>query len=355
VKKKSTEVVPATPAGGDDGRAVPALLVGAESAGRDLVNQLLGQAQALSAAGSLLRTFGVTKLAMVKENKLYQQLKGVRAPNGSELSGTWQEFCGLLGMSDDKANEDIANVRAFGESALEQMHRAGIGYRELRKFRRLPDDEHQALIEVAKDGDKDALLDLAESIIARHSKEKETLQEQVGDLQASLNDADVKLETAEAELEAAEKKLKKSPAERADKVPVVVAELRAEIAAQAKAAQLAISEFQGIGEDVVGLGAAGAHDWADGTLRLAVAGLSALRLQLDGLLAKFLRELPDGTEPTLHSSFTPQEAAEAAERYAALTGAHSYAKELRQHEREQALPRGKGRPKAAPKAPKGGA
>ena len=47
--------------------------------GRDLVNQLLGQAQAFQAAGDLLRTFGVSKLAIVKENKLYQQLGGKRA------------------------------------------------------------------------------------------------------------------------------------------------------------------------------------------------------------------------------------------------------------------------------------
>ena len=117
---------------------------------RDLLNQLLGQAQAFQAAGNLLQTFGVSKLALVKENKLYQQLSGMKAPNGSELKGTWVEFCGLLGISDDKANEDINNLNAFGEDALEQMQRIGIGYRELRQYRKLPEDQKQALIEVAK-------------------------------------------------------------------------------------------------------------------------------------------------------------------------------------------------------------
>ena len=55
--------------------------------GRDLVNQLLGQAQAFQAAGNLLQTFGVSKLAIVKENKLYQQLSGSKTPNGLELTG----------------------------------------------------------------------------------------------------------------------------------------------------------------------------------------------------------------------------------------------------------------------------
>ncbi len=33
---------------------------------------------------------------------------------------------------------DIANLRTFGEEALESMSRMGIGYRELRQWRKLP-------------------------------------------------------------------------------------------------------------------------------------------------------------------------------------------------------------------------
>lgn len=147
--------------------------------GRDLVNQLLGQAQAFQAAGNLLQTFGVSKLAIVKENKLYQQLAGSTTPNGLELTGTWVEFCDLLGISDEKANQDIANLRAFGEEALEQMQRIGIGYREMKQFRRLPEDEKTALIEVAKTGDKESFVELAEEIISKHHKEKESLTQQL--------------------------------------------------------------------------------------------------------------------------------------------------------------------------------
>ena len=153
--------------------------------GRDLVNQLLGQAQAFQAAGNLLQTFGVSKLAIVKENKLYQQLAGSKTPNGLELKGTWVEFCELLGISDEKANQDIANLQAFGESALEQMQRAGIGYRDLRQFRKLPTDQRTALIEAAKEGDKDTLLELAEDLIAKHSKEKESLTQRVTEVEAN--------------------------------------------------------------------------------------------------------------------------------------------------------------------------
>ncbi|MDO4795531.1 MAG: hypothetical protein Q4A28_06270 [Brachymonas sp.] len=107
----------------------------------------------------------------------------MRTPNGLELKGTWVEFCNLLGISDEKANQDIANLQAFGEEALEQMQRVGIGYRELRQFRKLPTEQKTALIEAAKAGDKDSLIELAEDLIAKHAKEKTDLKKQVSDLQ----------------------------------------------------------------------------------------------------------------------------------------------------------------------------
>lgn len=70
----------------------------AEENQRDLVNQLLGQAQAAAAFSQISRTIGISKLAYVKETKVYKSMKGM-VTNGSELSGTWEEFCGLLGVS----------------------------------------------------------------------------------------------------------------------------------------------------------------------------------------------------------------------------------------------------------------
>ncbi|OKP27641.1 hypothetical protein [Serratia fonticola] len=142
---------------------------------RDLLNQLLGQAQMADAFSQFSRTVRISKMAFVKENKLFRSLKGKLTPNGSELTGTWEEFCNMIGISVDKADLDITNLRSFGEEALDSMSRMGIGYRELRQFRRLPEDQKSALIEVAKEGDKNALLELAEEMIAKHTREKENL------------------------------------------------------------------------------------------------------------------------------------------------------------------------------------
>lgn len=179
---------------------------------RDLLNQLLGQAQMADAFAKFSVTVTTSKLAFVKENKLYQALKGKQSGDGHQFSGTWEEFCGLLGRSREQVDEDLRNLKALGEEALESMSRMGIGYRELRQYRKLPEDQKLALLEVAKTGDKSEFLDLAEELIARHAKEKADLSQQ--------------LEESAKEHEATAKRLE------------VVTEQKAE--AEAKAARIAV-------------------------------------------------------------------------------------------------------------------
>ncbi|WP_205904654.1 hypothetical protein [Diaphorobacter sp. HDW4A] len=162
---------------------------------RDLLNQVLGQAQMADSFAKFSKTVLTSKMAFVKEHKLYQQLKGQKTQDGLEFSGTWSEFCNVLGWTPEHANEAIANLNQFGSEALESMSRMGIGYREMRQYRKLPEDQKLALIEVAKTGDKEGFVDLAEEIIARHAKEKEALTAQVQEAKDSLEAKDRVLES----------------------------------------------------------------------------------------------------------------------------------------------------------------
>lgn len=209
---------------------------------RDLVNQLLGQAQMAGAFEDFSRTVRTSKLAYVKENKLYRALAGKKSPNGSEFSGTWAEFCSVLGISVDKADMDIANLRAFGEEALESMTRMGIGYRELRQWRRLPDDAKSALIEASKQGNLDAVQYLAEELIHTHSKEKDELQKKLTDTQADydalgevLSKKNAELDRTKQDLEKAKRRIETMTADEAAK------ELRQEVVGIAFEAEADIS------------------------------------------------------------------------------------------------------------------
>jgi len=65
-------------------------------------------------------------LQQVKETKIYRDLPGV---------GTWEDFCNSAGLSRRKVDEDILNLKAFGEEFLETVASLKVGYRELKKLR----------------------------------------------------------------------------------------------------------------------------------------------------------------------------------------------------------------------------
>jgi hypothetical protein len=200
---------------------------------RDTVNQLLGQAQMAGAFEEFSRTVRTSKLAFVKENKLYRAIAGRKSPHGAEiLNGTWDEFCALLGRSVDQVDRDIANLRAFGEEALDSMSRMGIGYRELRQYRRLPEDQQAALIEVAKAGDKDAFLDLAEEVIAKHAKEKEELTQRLDEVNADYEAQGEVMAKKTKELDSTKQELEKHRKRIQTAAPdEVIKELRTEVVA----------------------------------------------------------------------------------------------------------------------------
>ncbi len=153
--------------------------------GRDLVNQMLGQIQMSRAISKFADVVSLSKLKQIKENKLYRAVAGQKgvSPSGEEIAdvGTFEGFCSALGLSRSKVDEDLSNLDAFGEDALNQLNAIGLGYRDLRQFRKLPADQKTALIEAAKAGDKDTLLELAEDLIAKHIKEKDEFTQQAAE------------------------------------------------------------------------------------------------------------------------------------------------------------------------------
>lgn len=182
------------------------------------------------------------------------------------------------------------------------------------------------------------------------------LKAEIRSMKKALADTQVQRDTAEAQAEALRKRLDR-PHAREDHVPLVVAELRAEIVAQHRKAELSIESFQGLGSELgLLIGTEAASEWVDGTARLALASLASLRLLLDGQIARFMTLLPEGEQvlEAIPSTgyLSQQEVVEAAQLYQRLTAVHEHETALRKWEREQDRPRSKGRPTAKPEAPK---
>lgn len=152
---------------------------------RDLMNQLWGQIQMADAISKLTTVVSLQKLAHIKETRLYRALRGKRTmdSDGVEIPdvGTWDGFCRSIGTSANKVDEDLKNLSVFGEEALARLTSIGAGYRELRKLRKLPEDE-RLLISNAQD--RESLIGLIDDMAVKHASEKAALEKAAADAQA---------------------------------------------------------------------------------------------------------------------------------------------------------------------------
>ena len=84
-------------------------------------------------------------------------------------------------MSYEKVNLDIQNLSALGEDFLVTSKRLGLGYRELSKLRKLPEDARAEIVdaEFSESADKEELLEKIEELTAKHAQEKQILEGQL--------------------------------------------------------------------------------------------------------------------------------------------------------------------------------
>lgn len=184
------------------------------------------------------------------------------------------------------------------------------------------------------------------------------LRLRIRELEAGTTDLAVERDTALADLKAVEKKLKRSARDEDDYgVPVVVADMRAEMAALIKKAELAVTSLHPVGVEIVNLrGHDEASEWVEPSLRLGLSGLLAVRELIDGSIKSFSQAMGDQVKrlqsgPDALAFLDATEVKAVADEWARLTATHQHEAALREHERTQAKPRGKGRPAKAPEAP----
>ncbi|OWL84599.1 hypothetical protein [Halopseudomonas aestusnigri] len=272
-------------------------LIAEHSEERDLVNQLLGQVQMANSFARFADVVSLTKLKHIKETKMYRALAGKKGvdPHGNEIAdvGTFDGFCQALGLSRSKVDEDLANLNAFGEQALNQLSALGVGYRELRQFRKLPDDSRSALIEAAKTGNHEAVEFLAEELIAKHQTEKEQLTKERDDVRqnyeaqgARLADQSRELEDAKVELEKVKRRIQTMPPAEGLK------EMRMEVSGMAiEAESLLTNKLRVAFETMVNAGAEAGQDQ-----RAYLANLLR-QIELNILAIREDYDLPDNDDP----------------------------------------------------------
>ena len=136
-------------------------------------HEAMGMVRAFGFVNKLLTVGTLKVMREVKEAKKY---KGLVTYIDGELTtvGSWEEFCKACGLTRQKVDEDLQNLSKFGEEFLETSQRLGLGYREMRKLRQLPEEARAEIVDAdySDTTDKEELIEKIEDLTAQHAKEK---------------------------------------------------------------------------------------------------------------------------------------------------------------------------------------
>jgi hypothetical protein len=334
--------------------AVPAIVVSGEvveypEVGFAEINQLIGQIQMANSFARFADVVSLQKLAHIKETKAYKASKGVEVKLASgEIAdvGTWEGFCSALGMSVSKVDEDLTNLRAFGEQALENLSRIGAGYRELRQWRKLPQEQREALAQIATTGSKEDVLEAAYDAIEAERKKADELVVKNAELGEDLKLAERRAKNLDTECERKDIQIKRlsEAKKRTTDFLLRTEELREECMALQLGAELHLNSLKRLFEETD-------PQAPEGTLQVeqlwVVANTLAARA-LD-LLAFMSARVPDGMpdRPMTQHMLTPEEAIRWLQDYPLIENRFAAESAVRESRREAARPKGPGRPKGS--------
>ncbi|EHK90565.1 hypothetical protein [Aggregatibacter actinomycetemcomitans] len=150
-------------------------------------HELIGMIKAFDFTQKLVTVTTLKLLNQVKESKGYKGLTLSDKEGKLVTVTTWEDFCITLGFSREQMDENLRNLNTFGENFLETSQRLGLGYREMRKLRKLPEDARAEIMdaEFTESADKEELLEKIEELTAKHAHEKQVLEGQLKQSQAN--------------------------------------------------------------------------------------------------------------------------------------------------------------------------
>ena len=185
-------------------------LVQTGAAAQVRLSEMIGAIKMSRVNEEFSRVAHIKMLAEVKDSEAYKGLH-ITAPEGALVTcKSWEQFVASLGIgSVDTIDEQIRFLGTFGEQFLEAAQGMRLGYLDLRRLRKLPEEDRAAVVsEVeANLADKDSILALIDGLADRHARENVEKDGQIGKLTKDLEkktrqvDAIVKAETEALEAE----------------------------------------------------------------------------------------------------------------------------------------------------------
>ncbi len=141
-------------------------------------HEAMGMLKAFNFVEKLLTVSSLKVLNEIKNSKKYKGLNYINQDGKVLTVSTWEEYCTACGLSFKHINENLLNLSKLGEDFLETSQRLGLGYREMRKLRQLPEDALAEIVEAdySEATDKEDLIEKIEDLTAKHAQEKQILE-----------------------------------------------------------------------------------------------------------------------------------------------------------------------------------
>ena len=173
-------------------------------------HEMYGRQQAMSSISKLLTVAETVETQQIKESKAYKYITNPTDPEGGNFK-RWDDYCQVaLGLSRAVVDEKILNLKVFGQAAIDGMSTIGLGTRQLRQLRKLPDDKIDQAKVLAEENDVESLHDLIEEYAAEKKQLKEELaekQETVDFYIEKVTEKDKKINQINADLVIKRKKM----------------------------------------------------------------------------------------------------------------------------------------------------
>lgn len=143
--------------------------------------ELVGMLKAFDFTQKLVTVTTLKTINEIKQSKQYKGLELLNRDGELVTVMSFKDFCTVLGFSVEKIDADLLNLNTLGEEFFETSQRLGLGYREMRKLRQLPEEARAEIVDAdySDTTDKEELIEKIEDLTAQHAKEKEALQAQL--------------------------------------------------------------------------------------------------------------------------------------------------------------------------------
>ena len=174
-----------------------------------LAHEMYGRTQMSAGLAKLSTVAHLLEVQRFKDSKVYKHLPNPESSDAVPFS-RWDDFCRvILGKSSRAIDEELQNLTIFGQEAIESMNTIGLGVRQLRQLRKLPDDQIEQAKLLAKEKDVDSLKDLIEEQAVEKSKLKEALEKTEKDKKEEAEASGNLLQKKSQELDKLRTKLEK--------------------------------------------------------------------------------------------------------------------------------------------------